>query len=179
MRAGNVRSFGGSNWTGARIHEANEYAARYGLQGFTVSSPQLCLPDLKEPMWGGCLTADEQERKWYEEHQFPMFPWSSQANGFFTGRFTPENRDNADMVRVYYTDANWERLRRAQELGAQKGYTANNIALAYVMHQPFPIFPLIGPRNIDELRSSLPAIDITLTAHEMAYLDLKADAVQA
>jgi aryl-alcohol dehydrogenase-like predicted oxidoreductase len=171
-RDGRVRIFGGSNWTTARLDAANEYAARYGLRGFSASSEQMCLAEVKEPMWGGCLTVDETDRQWHIDRQFPLFPWSSQANGFFTGRFTPDNAENADMVRVYYNDRNWERLRRAQELGDSKGCSANNIALAWVMHQPFPIFPVIGPRNVEELRSSLRAVDITLSEDEMAYLDL-------
>jgi 1-deoxyxylulose-5-phosphate synthase len=172
-RDGRIRVFGGSNWSPERLEEANAYAARYGLQGFSASSEQMCLAEVKEPMWGGCVTVDATARQWHIEHQFPLFPWSSQANGFFTGRFTPDNRDNADIARVYYTDGNWERLRRAEELGAQRGCTANNIALAWVMHQPFPIFPLIGPRTVEELHSSLHALDITLSEEEMAYLDLK------
>src|SRR5579871_6711581 len=154
-RDGRVRVFGGSNWLPARLQEANEYAARYGLQGFSASSEQMCLAEDKEPMWGGCVVVDAAARQWHTQHQFPLFPWSSQANGLFTGRFTPDNLDNANMVRVYYNDRNWERLRRAEELATQKGCTANNIALAWVMHQPFPIFPLIGPHNVEELRSSL------------------------
>ncbi len=176
MRDGRIRIFGGSNWTPARLDEANAYAARHGLQGFSASSEQMCLAEVKEPMWGGCVTVDEAARQWHIDHQFPLFPWSSQANGFFTGRFTPDNRDNADMVRVYYNDRNWERLRRAAEIGAQRGGDANNIALAYVMHQPFPIFPLIGPRSVEELRSSLRSIDITLSEAEMDYLNLQTDA---
>ena len=40
--------------------------------------------------------------------------WSSQARGFFTGRFKPEVRDHADLVRVFYNDGNWERFERAK-----------------------------------------------------------------
>ena len=39
--------------------------------------------------------------RWHEAKQLPLLSWSSQARGFFTGRFTPDVRDNADLVRVF------------------------------------------------------------------------------
>ena len=145
--SGRIRAFGGSNWTTQRIQEANAYAQAHGLQPFVVSSPHLSLAHINEAMWGGCLALDDVGKAWHTAHQFPVFPWSSQAGGFFTGRFSPEDTGNADMVRVYYNAGNWERLHRARTLAEQKGATPNQIALAYVLHQPFPVFPLIGPRT--------------------------------
>jgi aryl-alcohol dehydrogenase-like predicted oxidoreductase len=48
-----------------------------------------------------------------------------------------------------------------------------NIALAYVLNQPFPTFPLIGPRTLEELRTSLPGLDISLSVDEVKWLDLE------
>ena len=104
--------------------------------------------------------------------QFPLMPWSSQARGFFSGQFTPDNREDENMVRVYYNDDNFERLKRAEELGEKKGYSAIQIALAYVLHQPFPIFPIIGPAKLEELGSSLGALVIELSDDETRWLNL-------
>jgi len=43
-----------------------------------------------------------------------------------------------------------------------------------VLNQPFPTFPLIGPRTIAETRSCVKALGILLTRKEMAYLNLEA-----
>ena len=75
-----------------------------------------------------------------DERQIPLFPWSSQARGFFTGRAHPDDRSDAELVRCYYSDDNFERLRRADELGDDLGVAATAIALAYVLNQPFPTF---------------------------------------
>jgi aryl-alcohol dehydrogenase-like predicted oxidoreductase len=77
------------------------------------------------------------------------------------------------MVEIYYNNENFERLNRAQLLGREKGSSAIQISLAYVMQQPFPIFPIIGPRNLDELDSSLGAVDVELTEKEMQWLNLE------
>lgn len=171
IRAGKVRAIGASNWTTARLQEANEYAASKGLAGFTFNSPNLSLAKAKEPFWTGCVSADEDCCAWHEEHQLPLLSWSSQARGFFTGRFTPEVRDNADLVRVFYSDANWERLYRAEELGKRKGVSTIQIALAYVLNQPFPTAALIGAQSPEELASCKEGSEIRLTPEEVRWLE--------
>ncbi|MGI2293668.1 aldo/keto reductase [Paenibacillus sp. GXUN7292] len=172
IKAGTVGAIGVSNWTWQRIKEANEYAADRGLTGFTFSSPNLSLAKANEPFWAGCVSADEETCAWHEREQLPLLSWSSQARGFFTGRFSPEDRTNADLVRVFYSDDNWERLRRATLLAEQKGASAIQIALAYVLNQPFPTCALIGAQSEAELHSCHEGASIKLTKEEMEWLDL-------
>lgn len=171
LHAGKIRAFGGSNWSVARLEEANDYARRHGLTGFTVSSPNLSLAYPNEPRWPGCISVSVADLEWYERHQMPLFSWSSQASGFFTGRFTPDGRENPEIVRVYYSEENWRRYARAQRLAEELGVTTNSVALAYVLSQPFPTFALIGPVNEDELRSSLPALHVSLSQEQVKWLD--------
>ena len=44
------------------------------------------------------------------------------------------------------------------------------VALAYVLHQPFPTYPLIGPRTLSELASSTEAMALALTREQAAEL---------
>ena len=173
IESGRILAFGASNWTHQRIQKANEYAAQNGLIGFAVSSSNLSLAVPMEAMWPGVLSASEDAQRWHRENQIPLMSWSSQARGFFSGQFTPEIRDDDNMVRVYYNRDNFERLKRAQELGIKKGFTAIQIALAYVMHQPYPTFPIVGPCTLEELDSSLGALKIELSSDEMRWLILE------
>ncbi|MWV42880.1 aldo/keto reductase [Paenibacillus sp. HJL G12] len=175
VKSGTVGAIGVSNWTWKRIKEANEYAAAHQLRGFTFSSPNLSLAKANEPFWAGCVSADTETCAWHEKEQFPLFSWSSQARGFFTGRFSPEVRDNADLVRVFYSDANWERLERAKQLASLKNVTAIQIALAYVLNQPFPTCALIGAQSAAELHSCDEGSLIHLTKEELDWLDLTVD----
>lgn len=178
LRSGRIRAFGASNWSTERLEEANNYAAERGLAPFSCSSPHLSLARQSEPPWQDCISAaDPESRAWYLKSQLPVFAWSSQAGGFFTDRYRPDRCDDSDVVRVYYSWENWERRSRAEELGQRKGCTANQVALAWVLHQPFPTYALIGPRSVDELYSSLKALDVQLSAEEVAWLDLATDTV--
>jgi len=172
-RAGRIRAFGGSNWTVGRLEAANDYAREHGLAPFAASSPNFSLAVMNEPPWPGCLSASIDGKEWYIAHQFPLLAWSSQAQGFFTGRYVPDDHSNPEMVRCWYSADNFERLERARELGRRKGVSANVMALAYVLAQPFPTFALIGPHTIEETRTSAEALGVTLTPEDLRWLNLE------
>ena len=173
--AGRIRTIAASNWQPHRIVEANTYASENNLSGFVACSNNISLAVPMEPMWGGCVNVDDDARRWHAESQFPLMPWSSQARGFFSSAFTKENLDNGDMVRVYYSDNNFERLALAKQLGTKYGFSAIQVSLVYCVHLPFPIFPIVGPANLAEMASSLAALNLELSNDEMAWLNLETE----
>lgn len=177
LAAGKMRGFGASNWTTRRIDEANDDARARGLQGFVASSPNLALAQTSEPMWPGCISVagDAASLAWYEQRQFPLLSWSSQASGFFSGRFSSDNVATVDpnVARVYDRPDNWERLRRAREVAVRHGCTPTQVALAWVLHQRIPTFAIVGPRTKEELDDCLGALDVELTEAELAWLNLE------
>ena len=100
-------------------------------------------------------------------------PWSSQARGFFTGRAAPGDLSDPELVRCWYSEDNFQRLARVEQLAKERGVLPIAIALAWVLDQPFPTFPLIGPRSLSETRTSLPALEVNLTPQELAWLNLE------
>jgi 1-deoxyxylulose-5-phosphate synthase len=185
VKDGRIKAFGGSSWTHQRIAKANAYAEAHGLQPFTVSSPNFALAVPNEPMWFGCVSiaGDAEAQAWYAQTSMPIFAWSSQARGFFSGRYSPEltagaTEDARNVIRTYYSEANWDRYRRAGELAREKGCTLQQIVLAWVLHQPLEVYALIGPANVAELDNSLGALDVALTSDEVAWLNLEGDRVR-
>jgi aryl-alcohol dehydrogenase-like predicted oxidoreductase/predicted dehydrogenase len=171
FKAGRIKAFGGSNWSTERFDEANAYAEANGKQPFTLLSNHLSLARAYDVPWAGCRhVSDDASQQWLRERQVALFPWSSQARGFFTGRAKPEDTSDEELVRCFYSDENFRRLDRARELAAAKGVEPTAIALAWLLHQPYPVFPLIGPRHVSETRTSMPGLSVTLTDDEVAYL---------
>jgi aryl-alcohol dehydrogenase-like predicted oxidoreductase len=171
-RAGRIGAYGASNWSVERLEEANAYAHAHGLGPFSCSSPGLSLARQHEPPWPGCVAADDpRSHAWYARTGLSLFPWSSQAGGFFAGVAGP------DVVRVYGSEENIERFRRATELGERLGHSANAVALAWVLAQPFPTYPIIGPRTVEELLASLAALELELTPEELGWLNLESELV--
>lgn len=173
VESGKIGAFGGSNWTPARLEEANRYAEKNGLIGFSFSSPNLSLAKAQEPYWPDCVSLDNGMLAWHEKTNLPVFSWSAQARGFFTGRYSPDDHSNADLVRVFYNDDNWERYRRAEQLANEMGVETIQISLAYVLNQPFPTTAIIGAQNAKEMVSCQQAAKITLTDEQLEWLDLR------
>jgi predicted dehydrogenase/aryl-alcohol dehydrogenase-like predicted oxidoreductase len=174
-RAGRIKVFGGSNWELSRVEAANDYARNKGLQPFSVVSNNFSLARMVDPVWGGCIAAsDPDSRAWFSKTQIPLLAWSSQARGFFLpGKAAPEKTDDAELVRCWYSDDNFERLKRVNDLAERRHVLPINIALAYVLNQPFPTYALIGPRRLDETESSLRGLDVALSAEEVSWLNLE------
>jgi aryl-alcohol dehydrogenase-like predicted oxidoreductase len=47
------------------------------------------------------------------------------------------------------------------------------VALAYVLNQQSPTFPLMGPVSVEEARSSLAALDVELSSDDVQWLNLE------
>lgn len=173
VKAGRIRGiFGGSNWTRARFDEAIAYAEKNGKTAPAALSNNFSLAEMLDPIWAGCIAAsDDDWKSWLNAKQIPNFAWSSQGRGFFTDRAGRDKRDDEEVVRVWYSERNFGRRDRAIELAQKLGRNPIHIALAYVVAQPFPVIPLIGPRTIAELEDSLSALDIKLTPEQVKWLE--------
>jgi aryl-alcohol dehydrogenase-like predicted oxidoreductase len=186
LQAGRIRAFGGSNWTPERIAAANAYAAAHGLQPFVLSSPNFSLAVQSQAPWVGCLSiggvAGAADREWYSRSQMPLLTWSTLAGGFFSGRFRRDNLDSLThdvepiTARTYGDEANFRRLDRAQALGREKGVTAAQIALAYVLNQLLNLFALVGCQTAAEYAENAAAVELDLRAEELSWLESGAPA---
>jgi predicted dehydrogenase/aryl-alcohol dehydrogenase-like predicted oxidoreductase len=173
VKKGRIRGiFGGSNWSRERMDEAIAYAKKAGKQAPGALSNNLALAEMINPIWAGCIAAsDDAYKAWLTKNQIPNFSWSSQARGFFTDRAGRDKRDNEELVNTWYSDKNFSRRDRAIELAKKLGKNPIHVALAYVLAQPFPSVPLIGPRTLNELDDSINAFDIKLTPEQVKWLE--------
>jgi predicted dehydrogenase/aryl-alcohol dehydrogenase-like predicted oxidoreductase len=178
QQAGRIAVFGASNWSLERVREANDWAAAHGRRGLSAISNNFSLARMVEPVWAGCVSSsDAAWRAWLTERRMPLMPWSSQARGFFVeGRADPADRSDPQLVRSWYSDDNFRRLDRVRRLAADRGVLPIQVALAYVLCQPFPTFPLIGPRVLSETRTSFAALTVELSPDDLRWLNLEDEA---
>jgi len=183
--AGKIAAIGASNWSIERIQAANQYAREQGMQPFLASSPNYSLVDQREEPWPNTVSISGPEaadaRAWYRATRMPIFAWSSLAHGFLSGHFRSEqcNEPASDyeraVLRTYGSDENFERLRRAELLAAEKGVTVPQIALAFILEQPLDVYAITASRTPAEFAANVAALDISLTRGELEWLDLLAN----
>ncbi len=176
--AGKIGIFGGSNWSPARVVEANAYATAQGLEPFRILNNNLSLAVMEQPVWAGCITSNTRETlSSLRKGELVHLSWSSQARGYFLP-LALRNRLPADTApeTCFGSPANAERRKRAELLAAERGVSAHNVATAWVLCQSFPSLALIGPRSPGEIVSTLPGAALKLSAAEVAWLNLESEA---
>lgn len=181
QQSGKLRAFGASNWTQARLEEANRYAAEHDLTPFAVSSPNFSLAEQVQEPWPGCVSiggpSGAAARKWYKGQHMPLLTWSSLAGGFFSGRFRRDNLEGFTSyldklcVSSYCYEDNFKRLDRAEQLAYDKGVSLPQLALAYVTSHPLDIYALIGCSNGAEFAANLEALNLKLSEQERTWLE--------
>ena len=83
--------------------------------------------------------------------------------------------NSSGPLSCYDSEDNRERRNRANALAKELNVTTQNIAGAWSLNQPFPSFALIGPRKIEEIDTSLPSLDISISREKSDWLNLKKD----
>jgi aryl-alcohol dehydrogenase-like predicted oxidoreductase len=184
-REGRYPAFGVANWSHERIEEANERAKAKGAAPIAASSAQLSLAVPIKPTWEHAVTIGGPNargaRGWYTHAQMPVLAWSSLALGFFSGKYGPTSAPRSERLierwcsRTFLTPDNYLRLERATLLAKERGVTAAQIALAYLLHLPFPVVPIVAANTPARVRENMATVDIALSAEEMAWLSLERD----
>lgn len=164
LTGGYARRVGVSNWSAPRLAEAVAVAVRAGLD--LVVSYQYGLAVPEGPLWPGARHADPAILEIIRRYRLPLLAWAGQARGFFTGRTEPLGyppRDPFDLP------VNRARRRRCRALASRIGAAPETVALAWSLHAP-GVLPVVGPRSVDELETSLAATRVALDAEARCWL---------
>ncbi|NQT18182.1 MAG: aldo/keto reductase [Planctomycetes bacterium] len=167
---GRARYLGASNWSTARIVEANAYAISKGLQGFVIRSPQWNLAQQNHPpvLPNGdydyaIVPLSDDDVAWHRECRLPVMPWTPTAYGYFAGSLSVNARSFDNPISS-------QRRERARQLAEKLGCAPIQIALAYLRAHDFPVFPILGTMNLDHLSESLDAARLSLTPEQREWL---------
>ena len=173
MDAGRIRYVGASNWTPARIHEANAYAQSLGKQGFVASQTfwGLATPDREASTKQGYQLYYEDGYQDIHAEGVTMIPYAAQSGGYFTKLAAGGEAGLPDFLKARYGNpANAARFAAVQALAAKHGVSINEVVLAYLINQPHLTVPIFGARTPEQVEDSVKAAALTLTADELAQL---------
>jgi aryl-alcohol dehydrogenase (NADP+) len=107
-----------------------------------------------------------------------VIPWSPLARGFLSGNRL--HQDWGDTVRaksddfahkLYYQESDFTVVERVIKLAQTRGVTPSQVALAWLLHQPGVTAPIIGASKMRHLEEDVAALEIELSAEELAALE--------
>jgi len=109
-----------------------------------------------------------------QELGIALVAYSPLGRGFLSGRFSsPEELDEGDFRRYgpRFTGENLKHntdlVQRVRALAQEKGITAGQLALAWVLHRGEYIVPIPGTKRVSYLEENLAAADVQLSAEDV------------
>ncbi len=112
------------------------------------------------------------------EHGIGFVAYSPIGRGFLSGQIrSPEDLDSDDFRRhnPRFQGENFERnlqlVDRVREIADEKGVTATQLALAWVLHRGRDIVPIPGTKRRQYLEENVAAADLALSDGELARID--------
>jgi 1-deoxyxylulose-5-phosphate synthase len=181
QREGKIAAYGVSNWTVARMQAAMDVARARGLPALAANSPHHSLFDWSSPPWAGCVSAagpaGSQMRAFHERTRLPLLAWSPLGRGFLSPKVTPGMKpgplqiEARTCLRTYGSEANFARRERLYALAERRGVKPAQLALAYVLQQPFPASAIVAASTAEKMKQNLAAAELQLTEAEQRFLE--------
>ena len=102
-----------------------------------------------------------------------VIPWSPLARGRLTRPWdSATNRSETDTFgQSLYRAEDADIVSRVADLAGKRGVTPAQIALAWLLQNPVVTSPIVGATKPLHLTDAVAALDITLTADEVTYLE--------
>ncbi|MFB6147166.1 MAG: aldo/keto reductase [Halobacteriaceae archaeon] len=168
VETGQVRYVGASTMAAWRFTEALYKSEIENLERFVCMQPEYSLIRRHE---------EENVLPACEKYGVGVIPWSPLAGGFLTGKYerdaAPEDARMAGDTppAERWDDDEWTVLDRVRDLAAEKDATPTQVSLAWLLTKDVVTAPIIGPRTVDQLEENLGALDVSLSADEIAHLE--------
>ena len=104
-----------------------------------------------------------------------VLPWSPLRGGQLSGKYVRNNGTPADSRRTRLsgepTENDWTVIEAVASIAAELGVGSAEVALAWVRSRPAVTSTLIGARTIEQLRSNLASLEITLAPEQLAAVN--------
>ena len=166
-KQGKIRYYACSNWTTARMKEADVYAASKGCRGFVANEALYNIgePWMKPMADDTLVIMDKEMQKYHKENPRNLaMPYSAACNGFFH-KLLAAGRE-AVVNSEYYTEGNLNNMRIIRKLMEKYGISVTQAVLGYLTCQDFQCLPLYGPRNIEDLKDAMGTFEIPFRAED-------------
>ncbi|MBN1208041.1 MAG: aldo/keto reductase [Myxococcaceae bacterium] len=170
VRQGKVRYLGASSMYAWQFARALGVSERHGQARFVSMQNHYN------------LVYREEEREMLplcQAEGISVIPWSPLARGLLAGsRKSLEDRtattragSDAHAVALYDNPNDWEVVEAVRRVAAARGSSMAEVSLAWLLSRPGVAAPIVGSTKLEHLEAALRAVDLQLTAEEIAALE--------
>ena len=178
MRAGKIRYYGLSNFTGWQLTKAVHLARALNVAAPVTLQPQYSLL-VREIEWEIVPAAADAG--------LGLLPWSPLGGGWLSGKYRRNERptgatrlgeDPNRGMEAYDRrgmERTWAVIDAVQKVADERGVSMAEVALAWVTDRPAVSSTILGARTVEQLEANLRAADLHLTEDETSALDAASD----
>ena len=159
IKKGKVKYWGVSNWQGARMEKANQYAKANNMQEIFGGQIQWSLAKPSHVYDTTLVAMNSVEAEYYKKYDAPVFAFASQGKGFF------EKYDQSCLSEKarerYYCEENIKTYHLLKKISLETGYSLTALGLAYLIKQKdFDVFPIIGCTKAEYVTKAMEALSV-------------------
>ncbi len=178
VRAGKIRYYGLSNFTGWQLTKAVHLARALNVPAPVTLQPQYSLL-VREIEWEIVPAAVDAG--------LGLLPWSPLGGGWLSGKYRRNERptgatrlgeDPNRGMEAYDRrgmERTWAVIDAVQKVADERGVSMAEVALAWVTDRPAVTSTILGARTVEQLEANLRAADLHLTREETTALDAASD----
>ena len=168
VRRGDVRYIGASSMWAHQLAEALHTSERAGYERFATMQNHYNLAYREE---------EREMLPFCAEKGIGVMPWSPLARGYLTRPHeeidaTTRGQTEEHMYQHPYREGGGQVVNeRVAELADEKGVKMAQIALSWLFHKEWVDTPIVGTTSIEHLEDAVEALDIDLSASDIAWLE--------
>ena len=171
VKAGKIRYFGASHFAPWQHVEAHYVARMNGL------SRMICCEDEYSVL---VRKAEKELLPAARACQMGILPYYPLASGMLTGKYAKDaempkgsrmQRAERNYADVFFTEANWNRLRKLTDFAEQRGHTILELAVSWLLAQPIVGSVIAGATKPEQVEANVKAANWALTAQELKEVD--------
>ena len=178
VRAGKIRYYGLSNFTGWQLTKAVHTARALGLAEPVTLQPQYSLI-VREIEWEIVPAALDAG--------LGLLPWGPLGGGWLSGKYRRDQRPSGDTrlgedpgrgMEAWDrrgTERTWRIIEAVERVAEARGVPMSRVALSWVTNRPAVTSTILGARTLEQLEENLRSADLRLTPEEVAVLDTASD----
>ena len=163
VEKGKIRYYGASNYTAARMQEAERYAAMHGLIGFSAVSNQYSVARLNvghntnpDPT---IVAVDDAAFAYHATSGMPLVAFQSTARGYFAK--LAAGKEISPSLRAAYENAeNSQIYQNLCDMCREQGCSMQTATLVATAQAPFQIIPITAASHITQVRDIAAAIEM-------------------
>lgn len=157
--SGKVLYLGASDIPAYVVSKANQYARDHGFAQFSVYQGR----------WSAANRDFERDIiHMCRDEGMGIAPWGALGGGKFK---TAEQRQSTDGRRVEASETEIKVSQVLEIIAKRKNTLITSVAQAYVMHKAPYVFPIVGGRTVEHLRSNIEALTLELTEQDIQEID--------